>query len=321
MLQSLRPQAVKFTSPKKMTTRRYVAFDLDNTLGYFETVGPLAYFFSPEFLSNVEERVGNGPLRITRSLIAKLAHVRAAFASNLLKHPELLKKVLRPNIDALIKPILKAKKDRVKVTVIIYSNTGNSFSTHLAKALIETKFKCPGLFSLIADVFHPLRKPETAPATPGANGFLNPDKTVPVLLRLLEEGEKRTSRGPSATIHPETVAFIDDRTPVHRIAEAVPYGLTYIKPTQFAPKLKVAERREILSLALDAMETLLSNEEYLASGICNRRIGSKVIRGFPDLFSYVWEAMNETYIKPADWVDDTFSLETQMRGFFEKQHR
>ena len=305
-----------------MGTTRYVAFDLDNTLGYFETVGPLAYFFSPEFLSNVEERVGNGPLRITRSLLAKLAHVRAAFALSLLKHPELLKKVLRPNIDTLIKPILKAKQERVKVTVIIYSNTGNSFSTHLAKALIETKFKCPGLFSLIADVFHPLRKPETTPATPEANGFLNPEKTVPVLLRLLQEGEKRTTRGPvaSVTIHPETVAFVDDRTPVHRIAEAVPYGLTYIKPTQFAPKLKVAERREILALALEAMDSLLSNDEYLASGICNRRIGSKVIRGFPDLFSYVWEAMNETYIKPADWVDDTFRLEPQMRGFFSRQH-
>jgi len=295
----------------------YVAFDLDNTLGYFETVGPLAYFFSPEFLSNVEERVGNR-LQLSSALIAKLADVRKNFALSLLKHPELLKKVLRPNIDVLIKPILKAKRSK-PVTVIIYSNTGNSFSTHLAKALIETKFKCPGLFSLIADVFHPLRAPETTPATPGENGFLNPEKTVPVLMRLLQEGARRQTRGFQryAPIHPESVAFVDDRTPIHRIAEAVPHGLTYIKPSPFAPK-QTTQRRDILALALEAMDGagLLSNDEYLASGICHRRIGNKVIRGFPDLFSYVWEAMNESHIRPRTWVDDTFTLESQMRGFF-----
>ena len=260
---------------------------------------------------------------MTKNLTTKLAHVRNAFALSLLKHPELLKKVLRPNIDALIKPILKAKKERTPVTVIIYSNTGNYFSTHLAKALIEAKFKCPGLFSLIADVFHPLRRPETAPAIPEANGFLNPDKTVPVLLRLLEEGEKRATRGPahSVPIHPDSVAFVDDRTPLHRIAEAIPHGLTYVKPTPFAPKLKVTERREILTLALEAMDDLLSSDEYLASGMCNRRIGNRVIRGFPDLFSYVWKAMNETYYTPANWVDDTFSLDVEMAGFFERRHK
>jgi hypothetical protein len=298
----------------------HVAFDLDNTLGYFETVGPLAYFFSPEFLSNPEERVGNS-LALSRALIAKLAHVRKVFAASLLKHPELLKKVLRPNVDVLIKPILKAKREK-PVTVIIYSNTGNSFSTHLARDLIEMKFKCPGLFSLIADVFHPLREPETRAATPGANGFANPEKTVPVLMRLLQEGARRRSRGDHgyAPIHPETVAFVDDRTPVHRIAEAIPLGLTYIKPTQFAPK-QTTERRGILTLALEAMDAagLLSNDEYLASAICHRRIGRKIIRGFPDLFSYVWEAMNESYIRPKNWVDDTFTLESRMRGFFSQR--
>ena len=288
----------------------YVAFDLDNTLGYFEVVGPLAFFMSPEFLKNPEESVRN-PLTISRRLTLLLEHVRHDFAAELLKRPHILHAVLRPNLDTLIKPLLKKK-----TTVIIYSNTGNAFSTHLAKDLIERKYKSPGLIKLIADVFHPLRKPETS-ALRGGDGFLNPDKTFPVLNTLLAAAAKRQS-----TIHPGLILFVDDRTPVHPIAEAVPRGLTYIKPTPYAPRLSKAVRQEILEVALGVMDRvgLLSNAEYLASGFCYRMVrrkgGVTVLRGFPDLLSYVWKSMNETYYPPAPWANDTPNLESGMRRFF-----
>ena len=291
----------------------YVAFDLDNTLGYFEVVGPLAFFMSPEFLKNPEESVRN-PLTISRRLTLLLEHVRHDFAAELLKRPHILHAVLRPNLDTLIKPLLKKK-----TTVIIYSNTGNTFSTHLAKDLIERKYKSPGLIKLIADVFHPLRKPETS-GLRGADGFLNPDKTFPVLNTLLAAASKRLK-----PIHPGHIMFVDDRTPMHPIAEAVSVGLTYIKPTPYAPKLSKAVRQEILEVALDVMDKagLLSDAEYLASGFCFRRIrrkeGIAAIKGFPDLFSYVWKSMNETYYPPFKWVDDTPSLEIGMRRFFGQQ--
>ena len=300
----------------------YIGFDLDNTLGFFETVGPIAYLLSPEFLSNPEEKVGNPPLNMSRQLKNKLAYVRNLFAANLLKSPKLLDKVLRPNLDALIKPILEAKRGGLDVTVVIYSNTGNCFSTHFAKTLIEKKYNCPGLISLVADVFHPLRSPETTPAGPGANGFLNPEKTYPVLESLFQSASKRR-----VPIHPGSVAFVDDRTPIHRLAEEVPNGLTYIKPEAFVPKLTARERREIFTLALDAMDRvgLLSNDEYLASGICNRDIvynGTRTpIRGFPDIFSYVWSAMNRIYMTPRRWSDDTFQIAPIMRRFVWRQQR
>jgi len=291
----------------------YVAFDLDNTLGYFEVVGPIAFFISPEFLKNPEESPTNS-LTISKRLSLKLEHVRANFAAELLKRPHVLHAVLRPNLDSLIKPLLKKK-----TTVIIYSNTGNTFSTHLAKDLIERKYKSPGLIKLIADVFHPLRKPETS-GLRGADGFLNPDKTFPVLNTLLAAAAKRLT-----PIHPEDMLFVDDRTPMHPISEATRLGLTYIKPTAYAPRVTKTVRQEILQIALGVIDKagLLADEEYLASGFCFRRIrrkeGVKVIKGFPDLFKYVWKSMNETYYPPSKWVDDTSSLESEMRRFVERQ--
>lgn len=290
----------------------FVAFDLDNTLGYFEVVGPLAFFMSPDFLRNPEEGPKN-PLAISKRLDTKLKSVRHDFAAELLKRPEILHAVLRPNLDTLIKPLLKQK-----VTVIIYSNTGNTFSTHLAKDLIERKYRSPGLIKLIADVFHPLRAPETT-GTAGPDGFLNPGKTFPVLERLLQAAAHRL-----APIHPDRIAFVDDKTPMHPIAEAVPLGLTYIKPSPYAPRLSKSVRQEVLEVALGVMDRagLLADAEYLGSGFCFRRIrraeGVVTLRGFPDLFSYVWKTMNETYYPPLNWREDTANLESGMRRFFQQ---
>jgi hypothetical protein len=286
----------------------FVAFDLDNTLGYFEAVGPLAFFMSPEFLQNPEELPTN-PLKISKRLEGTLRIVRREFAAELLKRPDIIHAVLRPNLDALIKPIL-----RKKMTVIIYSNTGNSFSTHLAKEMIERKYKSPGLIKLIADVFHPLRKPETTNA--GPRGFMNPDKTFPVLERLLQEAANRHE-----SLHPDRIVFVDDKTPMHSISNMTSHGLTYIKPTPYVPKLTKKTRQEILQIALGVMDKagLLSDNEYLTSAFCFRRIqrieGVVVLRGFPDLFSYVWKTMNQTYYPPSTWEDDTVTLESGMRRF------
>jgi len=165
-------------------------------------------------------------------------------------------------------------------------------------------------------VFHPLRKPETT-GKAGPDGFMNPDKTFQVLERLLQAAANR-----HAPIHPDHIAFVDDKTPMHPIVEAVPLGLTYIKPTPYAPRLTKIVRKEVLEIALGVMDKagLLSDEEYLGSAFCFRRIrraeGVVTLRGFPDLFSYVWKTMNQTYYPPLTWRDDTFSLESGMRRFF-----
>ena len=294
----------------------YVAFDLDNTLGYFEVVGPLAFLMSPEFLENPEESSKNS-LKLSKGLKLKLKNVRKEFAEKLLKTPHVLPAVLRPNLDLLIKPLLKKKP-----TVIIYSNTGNAFSTHLARDMIEHKYRSPGLIQLIADVFHPLRESEIIGAGGDANGYMNPEKTYPVLVALLKAAAKS-----SAPIHPDQILFVDDKTPMHPISEAITWGLTYIKPTPYAPRVNRTVRREILEIALDILDKagLLSDEEYLSSGICFRRIyrseGTTVIRGFPDLLSYVWKSMNETYYPPRKWLDDTPSLKIGIRQFCQLRER
>jgi len=133
----------------------YVAFDLDNTLGFFELTNPLAFLWSPDFLENPEQSAVNQRLEISSKLNTKLKRARATFADSLLNDSDLLSLVIRPNIDAILVPLLKNKK-KLKA-VIIYSNTGVTYSMELAKYLIEKKFRAPGLISLMADHWHPLR--------------------------------------------------------------------------------------------------------------------------------------------------------------------
>jgi hypothetical protein len=298
----------------------YVAFDMDNTLGFMEIVAPIGRFFSYEFLSNPEEAPHNAPLQLSSRLRSLLSRAQRMFAAELLNRPELLDTVLRPNIDSLIEPILKAKKRGVPVTVIIYSNTGSCFCTHLMKLLLESRYKAPGLIKSRVDVFHPLRAKET-PAAPSAapGSFRNPDKTFPVLARLLQSAART-----SAPIHPESVVFIDDRDPLHRLTEVIPEGLTYIKPVQFSPRLRRGQRDEIFGIALEIMDRigLFSDMEYMHSGICFRRVRyggeMRVLRGFPDLFSFVWESMNERYMPVVPWRDDGAELEAAMNRFLRK---
>ena len=303
-----------------MAAAAYVAFDMDNTLGFMEVVAPIGRFFSPEFLSNPDEAGPNPPLQLSPRLRSLLTRAHHLFVQELLERPELMAITVRPNVESLIQPLVDAKKGGLPVTVIIYSNTGSSFCTRLMKDLLEKKFRAPGLFQSLVDVYHHLRAEETPPVLPRSrNNFRNPDKTFPVLERLLQSAAHT-----SDAIHPDFVAFVDDRDPVHRLDEVVPDGLTYIKPSAFSPKVTKKQRKEVFGIALEVMDRigLLSNMEYMNSGICFRRVAyggeMRVMRGFPDLFSFVWESMNERYYPAVPWSSDGAELSAAMKRFVRK---
>ena len=295
-----------------------VAFDLDNTLGFFEVTNALAYLWSPQFLENPEQSRKNGPLKLSRSLDTKLREARLSFAHSLLRDKAILSTILRPNLDAMIVPLLQAKRQRRLKTVIMYSNTGVSYSTELAKTLIETMYKSPALFSLIADHWHPLRRADHPNHRPGQ--YVEPRKTIETLQLLF----KRASHS-SNDIPLQNILFVDDRTPKHALQQQEPAGLTYLVPSHFVPVITAEQKDYILFLALTALQQhgILSNREYMESGFCFRDIPYEMtnhhsIRGFPDLLDYVSSVMDRVHGSVSPWTPDTQAISRQVQEFLEQ---
>ena len=294
-----------------------MAFDLDNTLGFFELTNPLAFLWSPDFLENPEQSAVNQRLEISSKLNTKLKRARATFADSLLNDSDLLSLVIRPNIDAILVPLLKNKK-KLK-SVIIYSNTGVTYSMELAKYLLEKKFRAPGLISLMADHWHPLRVADRPRYVPEGR-YVQPEKTIKTLQLLF-----RTALGTKKVVPVNKIMFVDDRNPKHKLEAQEAEGLTYIVPTAFFPvRTTEYQKRSIMFLALEALdrEGLLSDEEYLSSGFCNRIIPYNYterhpVRGFPSLYNYVWDKVMEVKSSRNTWAPDTISLQGQVEHYLE----
>jgi hypothetical protein len=293
----------------------HVAFDLDNTLGFFEVTNKLAFLWSPSFLDSPEHSVVNSPLKISSTLKAQLAAARDSFANKLLRDKATLDTVIRPNLDALMLPLLEAeKRDQLK-TIIIYSNTGVSYSLELAKALIEAKYGGKKIFSLLADHWHPLRKADHKDHRPGH--YVEPYKTIETL-ELLFKAAKNTGE----KIPYKHILFVDDRMPKHTLQEQESEGLTYLVPSHFIPKITHEQKEYILFLALTSLaeQGVLRSTEYFRSGFCIRNIPYELtkihkIRGFPDLLEYVFKSMEHVKGPARAWVPDTASLKAKVDAF------
>ena len=183
----------------------HIAFDLDNTLGFFGLTNKLGHFWSKETISNPEQPT---PVKISRKLEIQLARARELFAKLLLKDDNILFTVLRPNLDSMIIPLLEAKRKRKLRAVIIYSNTGSDYSMELAKYLIEERYKCRGFFDLMANHWHPLRTYDHRDSVPGK--YVEPRKTIQTLQKLFKRATYDEEPTPL-----NKILFVDDREPKH----------------------------------------------------------------------------------------------------------
>lgn len=288
-----------------------IAFDLDNTLGFFYHIGIWSDFFSVDTIENSFNKKINPGLKLSSSLKAKLRRAEALYIKKLLASSELLKTILRPNLDELIKPLIKNKR-KVR-SVAIYSNTWNSFTPHIAKAIIETVYKCPGLFDVLVDATHSIRKYDWKLAEDGspAKTF----KTVKAIFRDL-----CNVKGP---IDPCDVLFVDDREPKHLIEKEESKGLVYLKPTAFDPKLTSAQRQEIFKIGLDVLDetNLLTDEEYLNSDVffCKKYTSTTTtvqIKGINNLFKMVSKKLMSEGLDKNPFKDDSNKIRECMRDFF-----
>jgi hypothetical protein len=307
--------------PLPPSKQAFVAFDLDNTLGFFELTNPLAYFWSPDFLSNPEQSRSNGGTAppISARLEKKLARVRETFARLLVQNEALLFSVLRPNLDAMMGPLVKAYRKGLLRTAVLYSNSSNSESLRLAKTLIEKHYKIPGFFSYLSDHWDPLRDADrSAPLRPFE--YVEPRKTMTTLQVLFHAGT-----GLRKEIPYEHILFIDDRDPKHALAAQEGDGLTYLVPTAYFLKPTVGVKKQILQLAMDALdkEKLLNDPEYLHSAFCYRHIPydyTKIhtIAGFPDLFQFISREIHEVEGRKGRWSNDEMRLSVAVNSFLKK---
>jgi hypothetical protein len=265
----------------------YIGFDLDNTLGIFHHVAAAGHFFSQDIFNNSETLQLNPNFYLSSSLRKRLAAAEERFLRQIAIRPHLVNEILRPNLDALIRPVLQGRIYGKVRAVCIYSNTINTFSMKLAKTLIEDRYKAPGLFCACVDATDPLREMDFHTEK---GRTAEPKKTYPVLKAIF-----KTLCHVRSSIPPSKMIFIDDRKVPHSIKSAEADGLTYIKPVAYNPVISRDHKKEILYILLETLsaEELLNDNEYLNSSIfrClkrpyfNEKI--RVIGNFGDLLQYV----------------------------------
>ena len=236
-----------------------VAFDLDNTLGYFSHVGIWGDMFSIDTLKNSFNLALNPRFKITPALKQKLLRAERMYMNEILNSPTVLQSVLRPNLDMMIKPLIKAKKQGKVRAICIYSNTWNTFTVYLGKFLIEKLYNCHNLFDCVVDASHPIRDFDWSTRKQG-----DQIKTFKVLKSIF-----RRLCGVKGTILPHHILFVDERADKHQIADAEKDGLVYLKPTEFLPKNSVDLLNEVYRMGIRTMKDsgLYNDREYNNSDI------------------------------------------------------
>ena len=137
------------------TRRAYVAFDLDQTIGCFETcqlISHFLYFYTPhDELNEALEKTGR---RFIEHLLEKQRTV-----------PNF---ILRPSILHIME-ILATQFDLGRVAkVAIYSNNSNMNMLRIAKEMIELHLRKPGFIEMIVDRNHPIRADDRALSAAGS---------------------------------------------------------------------------------------------------------------------------------------------------------
>lgn len=290
----------------------YIAFDLDNTLAYLFHVSPVAHFISVETMENSAHKAMNPGFRLSRRLRNALYQAEANFIQKIMARQHLVKTILRPNLDAMMRPVLNGIRTGRVRGVALYSNTENTFSMRLAIALIEARYDWPGLFCAAVDATNPIRAPDRERIVAG-----EPLKTYKVLKSIFT----RFCGGANGLpIMPHNTIFVDERPMKHAVSLAEKDGLLYIQPTVYSPSIPRTHKKEILRLLLDVLheEGLLYDAEYIESSVfnCMRRIygtrRSVPIDSFNDLLNHVAQEIMMAGEEAIPFKDDTVALR---RGF------
>ena len=292
-----------------------VAFDLDNTLGYFNHIGVWADLFSLDNLENQFNLALNPNFKLSPALRKTLRGAEKLYIKKILESPKIVESTLRPNLDAMILPLIQAKKMGKIRAICIYSNTWNTLTIYLGKAIIEATYNCENLFDCVVDASHPIR----------AHDWLNKDqgqqiKTFKVLKLIFKD-----LCNVKGAIRQSDILFVDERMEKHQIANEVSEGLIYLKPTEYLPKVSINILHHIFDIGIEVLEEsgIFKNREYLESDITH---GIKFgewgadnkfipITNVFELIQIAEESLRASGLRGHAFVDDTKEIRESINKF------
>lgn len=288
-------------------TAGLVAFDLDNTLGCFDGIYPWGHFFSVDELEN---DVNSLEIDMPPSLKGRLKKAERLFIQKIREYRALFSVILRPNLDALIKPLIRAKRNGTIKAICIYSNTSSTFTMYFAKQIIEEMYGCPGFFDCMVDATDQIRKYDWDHSKERSQ----PLKTFLVLKRIFKE-----YCGVTDIITPDRILFVDDRKERHHLANEEKNGLTYLQVTPYVPDITQRMREMIYTIGLEVLlETnLVDCPAYLFSNIFDTKrekrtdSGRRVtadINGMFDMLEFTETAVLRAWSTPMEFSDDTAAI-------------
>ena len=280
-----------------------VAFDLDNTLGSFDIIGPWSSFFSVETLENADNEIF-----FSKPLETRLRGAEALLIEKIKADKELLEKLFRPNLDALIVPLVKAKKSGKVRAVCMYSNTTCTFAMYFAKRIIEDRYACPDFFDCLVDATHPIRKYDWEQ---NKVNKIQPLKTFIGLKKIF-----KTLCEVKDSIRPADIIFVDDRVEKHHLAQEERDGLTYLQVSGYVPHVAKAVRSRAYLMGLQVLlKAELTNEpEYLLSNIFQK----PHIGGFFNLLEDTAKAIVTPYFPPQPFKDDSTKIRRVITTFLRR---
>ncbi len=162
----------------------FVGFDLDETIGRFETLsGAYTKFLDPEkayFRSSGSGLYGSTLAQRTVPLTPELASLfdKAVeiFTEKLCEYEKAgTLGLLRPSIIPIAQRLSKLKQSGQVKSVVIYSNNGNYMALEVAAKMVEKIAGIPKLFDMLIHRYHPIRQYTLEQST---GGFF---KTIPTL--------------------------------------------------------------------------------------------------------------------------------------------
>jgi hypothetical protein len=246
----------QFFSSLPVGMAKFVAFDLDATIGSFELIGPWSSIFNVETVEN--------SVVLSAGLKRRMRIAEDMFIEKIKANKKIIEHIFRPNLDELIIPLIKAKRAGKVRAVCIYSNTSETFTMYFAKKIIEERYSCAKFFDCLVDATHPIRKYDWDKNTEDA---LQPLKTFHGLKKIF-----RTLCNVKNTIRPENVLFVDDRSEKHHLEAEEKNGLTYLHVESYVPEFSEDVRKEAYMVGLQVLlETnLVDYPPFLSSEIFYR---------------------------------------------------
>lgn len=189
-----------------------VAFDLDSTLGYFESIHPYLMVFFPDLLQYVYKapHYTGRPFPKLSIIHDDKKRLAKAFDNFVLfmARKEHINKLLRPGILDIIKLLLAAKQKGIVGGIMIYSSNSNPYMLLFASKLIQILLGLKEeIFCPLVHWWHPLRDEEVR--KPGTLLHLgHGPKTVDTIINALMSRECRAST--TGKIIPKNILFFDD---------------------------------------------------------------------------------------------------------------